>query len=928
MQRRNTASQALEKASALLKVAQSSPSRYSSPRSSPSRNHSASQINSNLYSKHSDPNHSHTRSKKYDWEASDDEDASLFRDSDNSDLGEDSDKDDESVELKAYLDSLAKKKAVEKAAGKDLAVSNAKSSYIKKPPPSPLPTAKSALSPSSAALDPPRSEALDLRNNSIKPSTPKAGSIPTLNNHLLESKLDNASNTSINSRIDRISEAMNASKSLLGENKPGGEAFVGELESDADLSSHQRKTLPARRTSSSSSTSPLRVSARHSSNGRNAFQASRTSDSVSNSSSASDLNTSEMGSSRSLVESSVNRKDILSSNLNQEYKAVSADSLNHRKSDPQLRVSKTQSDESEINGLISDTKSLLITGGKAETANPMPATKPVKARLSMRNSPPAVSEISEHIFSGDASSIIEDIEVSRGDTSDDEDSKRSKFNDLLTIEDLDVTVKPKQNLQETNKLASSRQQEPSKFGKSNPNSIVSEGRDPPLVSSFKKTEETPAMLPPPPPPPPPPQLPPKTNSYHSQPQSYPYSHQYPYPPGPSPAAAAATPPPPSPFQIPPPQQYWPYHLQSPYIQQQSTNIPSPFNPMFSLYGTPIPIPSPYMQQQHQQPNLWIPGGMSSAGGTTFVNPPYLDGNRSLHGASFASGGGGGGRRRDGGSGLRRENGCDHSCGCIPPDEKWATGRRSFGRNGGDCGSACRTERERDEKRRHRRRRRKNEVEEDYSGKQMSGVGEENGSRGKDGAERPGHRRTDIESREKSNEKGSLKDGGDFEDISSYGGDVESPIEVEEEDLDGSRSEELDSAQEATSTQSSHECGRNSRRSKQNRRMQDGIESGRQFRSDVKNPLMSSFESANFSMMAAFAPNSLAVNTLLQNHLNMIQEYVRMNERLLQEEIYSTKEYVTLKSTKEEIRRRRKEEKERRAEFEREVEEAQSSMPYE
>ncbi|KAJ3344493.1 hypothetical protein HDU83_005143 [Entophlyctis luteolus] len=63
-------------------------------------------------------------------------------------------------------------------------------------------------------------------------------------------------------------------------------------------------------------------------------------------------------------------------------------------------------------------------------------------------------------------------------------------------------------------------------------------------------------------------------------------------------------------------------------------------------------------------------------------------------------------------------------------------------------------------------------------------------------------------------------------------------------------------------------------------------------------MLHDFEGASASVLAHFAPSSLAVNAMLQNHLAMIQQFSRLNERLLAEERYGQMEYTTLAGTKE------------------------------
>ncbi|KAJ3016112.1 UNVERIFIED_CONTAM: hypothetical protein HDU68_012404 [Siphonaria sp. JEL0065] len=890
--RNNSASQALEKASALLKVAQSSSSRYNSPRSSPSRNHSNSQINTKYSTQ------SKSRSKKYDWEDSDDEDGSLFGDnSHKDDDAVDSDKDSESAELQAYLSGLAKKKAAEallQAAGSKNPTASAKSSYIKKPPPPPSSNASS--------------EAFHLKDDFIKsmPSTPKTASISKLDQQKtpffssnastttpLGSKIDNGSNTSINSKLNRLSESMNASKSLLSDSHRRNSSVVGGI---GDLESGSTTSTPARRASVTNS--PLRSPVRSSPIRRNIDSDSSGSDIGS---STSDLNTSEMGSSRSMEKSSNNRKSS-SSYLKQSSRSDSDDS-----DAKERRRAKPGSSKANLNDLISDTKPLLagnvpvITTTSAPssvhsaTPVPTPTTKTVadnpKIQIAQQHLQQqqqkqlaadtnkeftSLSEISEEIDRGE-SSIAEEIESDKDNNNTDNDETRSKFNDLLTIEDLvGGSSKPKPEEQQPTQpkpshteAANHPKPNPSSSSFATPPPDQSRPTNPPLTQPTQSAQQPPTI----------PQLYP-SNLYP------PYPYPYPYPPAntsPDPCFqnqpnAQYPPPPPA-----PPNQYWAAY--PPYNPYMTPPPQTPYNPQLfsnSLYGAPSPYhyPGPSIHPIQPSHNLWMGGGSmgdsrgsGGSGNVTFVNP-YLS----------VSGGDSEGPKSHG---LRR---CDHSCGCIPPesrekqreddDEAIERRRRRRGSHGRSCSRTMSKSRRSVDK--------KGNGEKEARESSRGGGGKRGGSYGRERKQSVDKRKVGME-----------------DDISSYGGSREA-LEVEDEShlVTESSSGSGGGVAAVSSSASSSRKSKDGKTNKEKRNVKQSIEDGKDFWSNTISPLMSTFDAANASYM--------------------IQQYVRMNERLLQEEVYHTQEYVTLKSTKEEIKQKRKESMAKLAEFEREVQRAQES----
>ncbi|ORY49136.1 hypothetical protein BCR33DRAFT_714188 [Rhizoclosmatium globosum] len=593
--RTDSASQALEKANALLhRAAAHSKSNSSSP--------TRTQLDPKSTTK-TKP----SKSKKFDWEDDSDggsDDSSLFGPSD-------SDPDSDEAELKKYLSNLAKKKAAdEKASGKQNNTSvtaksvSASSSYLKKPP---LAT---------ATTPPPTNDVKPIKEqylNSI-PSTPaRQSSVSKLDSsQVLKPRVaDNVGNISaLNTKIERLNADMDAAKSALGNN-------LGDLESEVESIEKSPKR-------SGAVSSPLKG------NIENRRKEEEDDDDVS---SISDLNTSEMETRSSLT----GRGGGAARNLaKRSYLKEKKGGFGSDSDESVVEVKKAGYGRSSSVGtrLVVDVGKKGVekeSGGETKSTPVLstPAPTPVVVAASLQTKPKlqvpqqtthtaattTVSEITEDIDAPTDSSIAEEIEDESGDES------RSKFNDLLTIEDLGPQTKPKPTLSQSY----STPPPPPKH-----QSVPTQAAQTPQQYNEQSQHQ-----------------PTQQQQYTQIPPSQP-TYQYPfYPPPPNQSAPPQIPPqapPPHPYQFPP------------YGYGYAYPPPSPYTPMYPVY------PPQHHAHYAPPPSAWMG---SSGGATTFVNP-YLF-RRESSGSSGEDR-----KERSDRKGLRR---CDHSCGCLPVMEAKETGER-------------------------------------------------------------------------------------------------------------------------------------------------------------------------------------------------------------------------------------------------------------
>ncbi|KAJ3067377.1 hypothetical protein HDU98_009388, partial [Podochytrium sp. JEL0797] len=732
------------------------------------------------------PPPSKSKATKYEWAESDDEDASMFGGSAVSSDNE-SKSDQDSDDLEAYLASLAKKKAAASANNRSLSASPTKSSaYLKKP---------AAAGNNTPAVGRKLSDSI---LNSM-PSTPRTASAQKP----LASVVDNASNGSINAKLGKLSDEMDVSKSLLTNHsvgKPKG-GTMGDLESDPSGSSDLSVRTPPRQ----NEIKPRHLSVAKHSPRRKTRDVDSDSSVEEEVSSTSDLNTSEMGSTSTITQPNRAKKSLDSS-----YLKKTSQILEGLEAGP--AVAQIHRSLDEMKSPQPDHRSSLFIGKHSVSAiekgisdlgiqpPPVPAKIPAALTptvpqsfnpISTANIPASsISEISEDIDPIETS-IAEDIgstnRSNHGDTSSATSTpSRSKFNDLLTIEDLDVapatsaSVPLRTTRQETPPVVTSQPDTYFPVKQAHPNSFIDANRQVP--------QPVPTTAPVPPP------LQPFAPDHPHPPYSYPQP----------------------PIQPPPTHPYWGYMPPQPspyyYYPHQQSSQPIYSAPPPGFYPPPPPPP------QHP---MWMGG--TNGGSILFANP-YL-GNRG-NAASGCCG--------------------HHGCGCGP--------RRGVSGEAEGRGVETRRRKEgrREEGQSSRLRRERKQREE-----VVTAVEEDDG---------------DVSS---------YNAGGSNEEVGSAG-------------VKGVEADDVGLSSRVTTEDVFTESSRDSERRQQ---PAHAFREGHEFWNSTMSPLMRNFESASGSLMAAYAPSSLAVNAMMQNHLDMIQQYVRMNERILQEEIYHTQEYVTLKSTK-------------------------------
>ncbi|KAJ3236971.1 hypothetical protein HDU81_010115 [Chytriomyces hyalinus] len=532
--RLNSASQALEKANALLRGAAGTNSKFSSP----SRSQPGAKINYPPGKTASTTRP--TRAKKYDWEDSDDQDSG-------SDLSDGS----ESNELQAYLSSLTNKKA---GARKEHPLTPAKSSYLKKPapvalkPPSVL-TSKESIIPASISLSPPAMSPQTSRHDSLQKPTTARMKEPLLPRKQIDHVGDIETDSS-----ETPSEITDSSILALNDN----------LKKSLHLSSSLR---------------PLDTVEEHTASSKSIFGSkSKSSRSIRRSrSSATD-------SKASISKSAASSEEDTSSGSSRRSYSLKI---------PSVRYANEPQDELSL--LLTETK--LMLEPKTKVA---PHTKKREDDVRFMSEP----SIAESIKEESEKSSVEDL--------------HSKFNDLLTVEDLNDAqiAEPNKKLNEEpeSKAGHSSSQfqntppqltQPTNSSKPNVNPVPSD-------ESYRKSN-----------------VPNEDQPYPrqgEQPQ-YPFqqqrqqqNHYLPQPRFPFPQADQNFG---SPTAYPTAGMYWPYpHLPSPGLS---------YNPIQPMYLPPYMIPQVFPQP--------LPPWGASAGGAPGA-PTYNQHE----------------------TGLKR---CDHSCGCIP-----------------------------------------------------------------------------------------------------------------------------------------------------------------------------------------------------------------------------------------------------------------------
>ncbi|KAI8840174.1 hypothetical protein BJ741DRAFT_69589 [Chytriomyces cf. hyalinus JEL632] len=686
--RLNSASQALEKANALLRGASGTNSKFSSPsRSQPSAkiNYSPGKTASTA---------KRTRAKKYDWEDSDDQDSDNVL-SDGS----------ESNELQAYLSSLTNKKV---GTPKEHTATAAKSSYLKKPapaatkPPS-IPVSKEPIVPASISLSPP----------AVSPQISRHDSLPTTNAaRMKEPSLPRK-------QIDHVGDIETDSSETPSEIT---DSSILALNDNLKKSLHLSSSLRPLDTVDESTASSKSISGSKSKSSR-CITKSRSSESTNSKSATSSEEDTSSGSSRRSYSLKI----------------------------PSIRYANEPQDE--LSQLLTETKLMLE-----------PKTKPAPLTKNREDVARVTSEvsISESIEEAFEQSSVEDL--------------HSKFNDLLTVEDLNDAkiAAPIKKLDEKDDSKSG--QSSSRFHHTPTNVTQSTLSAKPNLNplppdeSYRKTNASNYDQPYPPRQTEQPQYP------FQQPQQY-NNHYSPQSRYPSPQVDQNFG---SPAAYPTPGMYWPYpHLPSPGL---------PYNPIQPMYLPPYMIP-----QMFPQP---LPPWGASAGGTAGA-PIY-----NQHGTS-----------------LKR---CDHSCGCIPA---WKYQRP----------------REQDLERKKPKAKRRKDPKEHTSATQEQNIPRNSNS--------------------------------------SHSTSISENIALGADDL--SYSSRTSSHLSSSKDQSLNERGREGQAAHPSL---DG--------------LMGAFTTAQSSLLASFAPGTLAVNTMLQNHLQMIQQYIHMNEIMTREEVYYPGDYTTLKRTKE------------------------------
>ncbi|KAJ3405583.1 hypothetical protein HDU80_001130 [Chytriomyces hyalinus] len=694
--RLNSASQALEKANALLRGASGTNSKFSSPsRSQPSAKINYSPGKSASTAKP-------TRAKKYDWEDSDDQD------SDN-DLSDGS----ESNELQEYLSSLTNKKV---GTPKEHTATVAKSSYLKKPapaatkPPS-VPVSKEPIVPASILLSPP----------AVSPQISRHDSLPTTN-------------------VARLQDLSLRRKQI---------DHVGDIETDSSetpseitdssilaLNDNLKKSLHL-----SSSLRPLDT----------VDENTASSKSISGSKSKSSRSKSGSRSSES-----TNSKSVTSS---EEDTSSGSSRRSYSLKIPSIKY--TNEPQDELSQLLTETKLMLEPKTKAAS---LTKKREDVARVTSEAS------ISESIEEAFEQSSVEDL--------------HSKFNDLLTVEDLNDTkiaapVKKLDEKRDSKGGQSSSRPQSTPPNLTQPTNSAGPNLNPlPSDESYHKTNVSNDDQPYPPRQGEQPQYPfqqPQQYNNHYSPQS-----RYPSPQGDQNFG--------SPAAYPTAGMYWPYpHLPSPGL---------PYTPVQPMYLPPYMIPQMF-------PQPLPPWGASAVGAA--AAPTY-----NQHGTS-----------------LKR---CDHSCGCIPA-WKYQRPREQL-----------------DPERKKPKAKRRKDPKEHTSATQEQNIPRNSNS--------------------------------------SHSTSISENIALGADDL--SYSSRTSSHLGSSKDQSLNERGREG---------QNGHPS--------LDGLMGAFTTAQSSLLASFAPGTLAVNTMLQNHLQMIQQYIHMNEIMTREEVYYPGNYTTLKRTKEEMSAKKK-----------------------